>query len=118
MNRTIGIKSKDDFFTELERDWQAIERGGKAPEPIHRVYFESAEVLSRVLTRQRLNLLKVLHAHGALNVRALAALLQRDYKNVFEDVKILEEAGLIVRDSKKHILAPYEKLTIELPLTA
>jgi predicted transcriptional regulator len=118
MNRTIGIKSKREFFGELERDWMAIDKGKKAPEPIHRVFFESAEVLSRVITRQRHNLLKVLHADGPLTVRTLAALLKRDYKNVYEDVKILEESGLIVRDSKKHVLAPYEKLTIELSLTA
>lgn len=118
MNSKIGIKSKQDFFGELERDWVAIDKGKNVPEPIHRVYFESAEVLSKVITRQRHNLLKVLHANGSLTVRALAALLERDYKNVYEDVKILEESGLIERDSKNHILAPYEKLTIELPLTA
>ena len=118
MNRTIGIKNKQEFFGELERDWMAIDKGEKAPEPIHRVYFESAEVLSKVITRQRHNLLKVLHANGPLTVRALAALLERDYKNVYEDVKILEESGLIARDSKNHVLAPYEKLTIELQLTA
>ena len=118
MNRTIGIKGKKEFFEELERDWTAIDRGEKAPEPIHRVYFESAEVLSRVLTRQRHSLLKVLHAHGGLTIRALASLLGRDYKNVYQDVKILEESGLIERDSRNHISAPYEKLMIELPLTA
>jgi|SRR6185369_5623802 len=118
MNNTIAIQGKQEFFKELERDWMAIDKGEKAPEPIHRVYFESAEVLSRVITRQRHNLLKVLHANGSLTVRALAALLARDYKNVYEDVKILEESGLIERDSKNHILAPYEKLTIELQLTA
>lgn len=53
-----------------------------------------------------------------LSVRALAAILERDYKNVHSDVKILEDSGLIMRDNKKHILNPYEKLTIELPLTA
>lgn len=118
MSPTAGIKNKKEFLTELERDWMAIDRGEKAPEPIHRIYFESAEVLSRILTRQRVALLKVLHAHGALSVRALAALLERDYKNVYQDVKILEESGLVERDSRNHILAPYEKLTIELPLTA
>ncbi len=118
MTSKAGIKSKKEFFAELERDWLAIDRGEKAPEPIHRIYFESAEVLSRILTRQRVALLKGLHAHGALSVRALAALLERDYKNVYQDVKILEESGLIERDSKNHVLAPYEKLTIELPLTA
>ena len=118
MNRTIGIKSTQDFFGELERDWVAIDEGKNVPGPIHRVYFESAEVLSRVITRQRHNLLKVLHANGPLTVRALSALLERDYKNVYQDVKILEESGLIERDSKNHVLAPYEKLTIELQLTA
>ena len=118
MNRTIGIKGPQEFLGELERDWVAIDRGVPAPEPVHRVYFESAEVLSKVVTRQRHNLLKVLHANGPLTIRALATLLQRDYKNVHQDVKILEESGMIERDSKNHVLAPYEKLTIELPLTA
>jgi len=48
----------------------------------------------------------------------LAALLQRDYKNVHQDVCILEDSGLIARDDKNHVMAPYEKLTIVLPLTA
>ncbi len=68
-NRTIGIKSKQDFFGELERDWLAIDKGKKPPKPIHRIYFESAEVLSKVITRQRHNLLKVLHANGPLIIR-------------------------------------------------
>ena len=114
----IGIKSQNEFFDELEELAKRIDRGDyHVPEP-QRVYFESAEALSKVITRQRHNLLKVLHAKGPLTVRALASLLERDYKNVHEDVKILEESGLIERDSKNHVLAPYEKLTIELPLTA
>ena len=115
---TIGIKSKKDFMAEVERDWLAIDRGEPVPEPVTRIYFESAEALSRVLTRQRQNLLQVLHANGGLSIRALAALLGRDYKNVHQDVKILEESGLIERDSKHHIAAPYKKLTIELQLAA
>ena len=118
MNSTIGIKGAKQFLGELERDWVAVDQGKPVPEPVHRVYFESAEVLSKVITRQRHNLLKVLHANGPLTIRALATLLERDYKNVHQDVKILEESGMIERDGKNHLLAPYEKLTIELPLTA
>ena len=118
MKKTIGIKGTDAFFVELERGWTAIDRGETVPGPVHRVYFESAEALSRVLTRQRHLLLRVLHANGGLTIRALATLLERDYKNVYQDVKILEDAGLIERDSKNHIIAPHEKLTIELPLAA
>jgi predicted transcriptional regulator len=118
MTAEIGIKSTDDFFKDVERKWTAIDRGEPVPGPVTRIYFESAEALARVLTRQRQALLQALHAQGALSVRGLAALLQRDYKNVHQDVRILEESGLIERDNKNHIMAPYEKLTIELPLTA
>lgn len=118
MKKTIGIKGTNEFFAELERDWTALDRGEPVPGPVHRIYFESAEALSRVLTRQRHQLLRTLHANGGLSIRALAALLERDYKNVYQDVKILEESGLIERDRKGHIIAPHEKLTIELPLAA
>jgi predicted transcriptional regulator len=42
--------------------------------------------------------------------------LERDYKNLYQDVKILEESGMIEWDSKKHIIAPRKKPTLELPL--
>lgn len=118
MTARIAIKNTDSFFAELEKDWTAIDRGETVPGPVHRVYFESAEALSKVLTRQRHQLLCTLHANNGLSIRALAALLQRDYKNVYQDVKILEEAGLIERDSKNHVTAPHERLTIELQLAA
>lgn len=118
MNSIIGIKDKDQFFAELGRDFAALDRGEAIPGPVHRIYFESADALARVLTRQRQALLQTLHANGAISIRGLAALLQRDYKNVHQDVRILEESGLIERDSKNHIMAPYEKLTIELPIAA
>lgn len=118
MTAKIGIKSTDDFFKEVEQKWLTIDRGEPAPEPVTRIYFESAEALSRVITRQRHHLLQVLHANGGISIRGLAALLERDYKNVHQDVKILEDSGLIERDSKGHIIAPHEKLTIELQLAA
>lgn len=59
MRRIIGIKGPHEFLVELERDWVAIDKGEPPPEPVHRVYFESPEALTKVITRQRHNLLKV-----------------------------------------------------------
>ena len=106
------------YFKDVEQTWLAIDRGEPVPEPVTRIYFESAEALSRVITRQRHILLQVLHVNAGISIRGLAALLGRDYKNVHQDVKILEDSGLIERDSKGHIIAPHEKLVIELPLAA
>jgi hypothetical protein len=44
---TIGIKSKNDFMNEVERDWLAIDRGEPVLKPVTRIYFESAEALAR-----------------------------------------------------------------------
>ena len=92
---TIGIKSKKDFMEEVERDWLAIDRGEPIPQPVTRIYFESAEALTRVITKQRHNLLQALHINGGISIRGLAAVLGRDYKNVHQDVQILEDSGLI-----------------------
>ena len=44
---TVGIKSKKDFMEEVERDWLAIDRGEPIPQPVTRIYFESAEADSK-----------------------------------------------------------------------
>lgn len=117
-NYVVGIKNQDDFFTELRDDWEKIERDENVAGPVSRVYFENTKVLLKVLTDRRQELLKALHAAGPLTVKALADSLHRDYKNVHEDVKILENAGLIVRESKHLITAPYCRVSIELNLAA
>lgn len=46
MQRSYGQEARlNRFFGELERDWAAIDKGMPTPEPVHRVYFESAEAL-------------------------------------------------------------------------
>ena len=60
MTVEIGIKSTEDFLKNVERTWVAIDRGEPAPLPVTRIYFESAEALARVLTRQRQALLQTL----------------------------------------------------------
>lgn len=115
---TIGIKSKKEFIDDVKLEWLAIDRGESVQLPITRIYFESAEALSKVITKQRHSLLQVLHVNGGISIRGLAALLERDCKNVHQDVKILEDSGLIERDAKGRIIAPHEKLVIELPLAS
>jgi len=53
-------------------------------------------------------LFRPLHFNGGISIRGLAALLERDYNHVHQDVKILEDSGLIERDGKGHIIAPHE----------
>jgi len=48
-------------------------------------------------------------------IYALAKLLERSYKNVHTDTKLLEQHGLIVMDGDK-ITAPYDMIHVDVPL--
>ena len=61
------------------------------------------------LSPRRLDLLRHVRQHGAKNVRELAQALGRDYKNVHQDVAVLEATGLLIRDDRK-LSTPWDKL--------
>jgi predicted transcriptional regulator len=55
-------------FKDVERDWMAIDRGEPVQQPVTNIFFESAEALSRVITKQRHILLQVLHVNGGVSI--------------------------------------------------
>lgn len=75
--------------------------------------FLSFEQFRQTLTPKRLELLRHLHRNPALNIKALAASLGRDYKRVHEDVRALEEAGMIERADDGRLSAGYDEIAIE-----
>ena len=79
------------------------------------VTFLSLEEMLAALSPKRLEMLRHLHREGAESVKALAAALERDYKRVYEDVLILENAGLIVREQGR-LTAPWDAVTAEVSL--
>jgi len=52
-----------------------------------------------------------------MSIRALAAALKRDYKNVYQDVKLLVTIGLIVT-SKNVLSVPWERIVADVRLAA
>ena len=73
--------------------WRRAERGESFHE--RHLAFESSDVLARVLTGKRMELLRYVRRHDVGSVRALAKVLGRDYSNVHGDVCALTEAGLL-----------------------
>lgn len=113
----IEIRSKTDFLSDIRADLQRIEAGTKEEEPVERVYFESIDAANRILTPKRVELLRRLHDNGPLNTHELAKLLERDYKNVRQDVLSLEEIGIVTRKGRD-LSAPWGKITMELKMAA
>lgn len=68
------------------------------------------------LTPKRVELLIEIYQQGAISIRALSRVLNRDYKNVHVDIRILEDAGLLQRSETGALHVPCETITLYLSL--
>ena len=91
----VGINSDDEFFAEAGEVARKLDTGWRPELPIERLYFDDLPTLLKYLTPKRFELLNTLHPMGHVSISALAKSLHRQYRNVFDDVKILERLGLV-----------------------
>ncbi len=78
--------------------------------------FGSLAQLFSAITEKRLELVRQVAVHGGLNTRKLATELKRDYKNVYMDVRALTELGLIEKDERGRLTAPFDEIVIRAEL--
>src|SRR5258708_38298277 len=90
---TVGGTMEDEASRRFVDAWHRAERGESFQE--RHLVFESWDVLSRLLTTKRMELLRHVRRHKITSVRALAKALGRDYSNVHADVQALTSAGLL-----------------------
>jgi predicted transcriptional regulator len=114
LNVTVGGSLAHDAAAFVDA-WHKAERGEAAQD--HVLAFESWEGLAKVLTGERVRLLRHLHAHPEVSVSALARSLRRQYRRVHEDVMVLEGAGLVVR-ADGAVRAAVDSVTAEVRLAA
>jgi predicted transcriptional regulator len=95
-----------DVFSEV---WQGAEAGA---EVTPRLAFGSLRELFSALTEKRLDLMRHVAVNEGLNTRQLAQALGRDYKNVHTDVATLVGLGLLEKDDKGGLLAPFDEIVI------
>lgn len=97
------------------RDFARVWKTGKA-EKSARISFASPELLWKVLTAKRLELLKALCGAGPISIREAARRAGRDVKAVHGEVTALLKAGVIDRTDDGRILFPYEAVKVEFML--
>ena len=112
----IGIKDLKSSLADFVRVAEAIERGEKVKKT-RGTYFTSMEAFRKVLTPQRMNLLRLIREKKPASLHQLARLAQRNIKNVSDDVKYLAQVGLVeLKGSEKKIsaLVNYDKILLEI----
>ena len=83
-----------------------------------RIGFASPELLWRVLTAKRWELLKAMCGAGPMSIREAARRAGRDVKAVHGDVKALLDAGVLSRNAAGAIEFPFESVKVEFMLRA
>ena len=120
-NIKIAIKSDKELFNEIKEVWNKLEKGEKVKKH-EGISFANLDVMRRVLTEERLRILKVIKKEHPSSIYALAKILERDIKNTFDDVQYLAEVGLIelkkskVGREKITPLVNYDKILLEIPV--
>lgn len=88
------------------------------PEKSARISFATPELLWKVLTAKRWELLKALCGAGAVSIREAARRVGRDVKPVHSDVTALLAAGVLDRVEGGGIIFPFEAVKVEFLLQA
>ena len=82
------------------------------------VSFASADLLWRLLTAKRWELLKAMAGGGAMTLREAARRVGRDVKSVHGDAHALLAAGVLRRNEAGRIEFPYDAVRVDFMLKA
>ena len=83
-----------------------------------RISFATPELLWKVLTAKRWDVLKAMTGQGPLTIREVARRVGRDVKAVHGDVHALIDAGLLERTEANRVAFPFDAIRVEFTLRA
>ena len=92
-------------------------KGGQADREA-RIAFATPELLWRVLTAKRWELLRAMCGAGAMSIREAARRVGRDVKAVHGDVIALLDAGVLSRTPAGEVEFPFDAVKVEFFLQA
>lgn len=110
---TLDVRTPEEAMADFTRSWQT----GK-PQKSARISFATPELLWRVLTQKRWELLKVLCGAGPVSIREAARRAGRDVKAVHGDVTALLSVGVLNRTEDGRIVFPFDAVKVEFLLQA
>ena len=116
----VVIENLNKFFEKSKEDFKKLEQG-KLRKSID-VLSLSEEEYRNLFSKKRLDIIKALRYKRFISIYELAKELDRSYKNVYDDVNLLLELGIIEKaeDKKTHkdnYYVDFDKITVEIPVS-
>jgi predicted transcriptional regulator len=104
----LEVRSPKEAMSDFAQVWHTKKQQKSA-----RISFASPELLWKVLTAKRWEILKALCGAGPVSIREAARRVERDVKGVHGDVVALLGAGLLYRTEDGAIEFPYDAVKVE-----
>ena len=113
----VTVQSDDELYRDGCDAIERLSRGESVDEP-DRFAFESSDLLFETFNPRTMALIETIADAAPESIRETARLVDRDVKNVHEELSELERLGVIrFEDSgrSKQPIFPYEEIVISLP---
>ncbi len=108
---TIGVSSVEETKARMRRAFRGEKQGAY-------IGFASLELLWKVLTPKRWEIVRAMTGAGPLAIRELARRVDRDVKSVHGDVQSLLKAGVLDRADDGRIVFPYDQVHVDFVVRA
>jgi predicted transcriptional regulator len=108
---TLGIADRKDISRRTVEALKGREQGA-------RISFASPELLFRLLTTKRWEIVRAMTGAGPLSIRETARRVGRDVKAVHGDVKALLNAGVLRKTDDGLVVFPFDAIRVDVLLRA
>jgi predicted transcriptional regulator len=110
---TLEVRTPSGSMEDFVRAWK-----GRKPEKSARISFATPELLWKVLTAKRWELLRAMCGAGPMSIREAARRVGRDVKAVHGDITALLNSGVLDRVEDGRIVFPFDAVKVEFLLRA
>jgi predicted transcriptional regulator len=107
------------FFKEVSRDIKRKKINDKC-QPV--IYVEDINAFKKILTEERIKVMRIIREKKPLSVYSLAKILKRDRSTLTTDLSILQNAGLVEMKEEngvRHMTRPivdYDRLDVSIEI--
>jgi predicted transcriptional regulator len=108
---TLQVAKLDDVKRRLRRAFKGKKQGAY-------ISFATPELLFRLLTAKRWELIRTLTGAGPMTIREAARRVERDVKAVHGDVHALLKAGVLQKTDEGLIVFPFDAVHVDVMLHA
>lgn len=114
----IQVETADEFFEQVKQDAAAVNEGSDIDD-VDVLSVPDLATLSRVLSKTNLELIQAIAEHEPGSMREAARLVERDIKNVSEDLNFLAELDIVEIETDgraKRPVVPYDDIEVDIPV--